>query len=442
MRRFLNICVFLNDNGGNKLATGGVRKSFRYVDQFMILYHSLIRYWSPFIDFHVNVFHSVDFDDEDEKKIRALKRVKLIKGPCDDSRLPYNSSLLCYGGGLKQHSSHRLILDVDMVANGWKDLDWNADYQASVWNSKAPESMIHYLENDMGVRNTVRLQGGALLIREEHCRNFVRALRPYKETLFKDYWNNKIPDKDIDMASHFGLEVSRSILLQKMYSKQSIFPKGFNVLGESKAVGAPLHHYAGTHFLKRLMIASPYLFTYHHVVPMLKTYMHYVSKQSSNRRQRLVHSGNFVKDFVTGFKIEPNNVMWIYNKHDKHIPNDMKCNYVGSNEINQQLNNAAELVVCEHVLSHSTKPWEICKDLTRISRRYVIVIARFEWRYLPLPVDCFRFTHDSMSSMFEEYVCDESWAYESLTPFRSDEHDTVDGTSHPRTRLIYVAAVS
>lgn len=63
-----------------------------------------------------------------------------------------------------------------------------------------------------------------------------------------------------------------------------------------------------------------------------------------------------------------------------------------------------DIVFSTSVFEHIKEPWKAAKECVRITKTggINVHITLFSWRYHPVPVDCFRYTHTGMKILFEQ----------------------------------------
>lgn len=66
--------------------------------------------------------------------------------------------------------------------------------------------------------------------------------------------------------------------------------------------------------------------------------------------------------------------------------------------------NSYDVVYSNNIFEHLTKPWDAGKESVRICKPNGLVIcyAPFSWRYHPVPIDAFRFSHTGMQILFTQ----------------------------------------
>ena len=243
----INIIVFCNPNYSNKNIINTIQKNIDIVSQFIYLYKSIKKNWTSF-DYRISLFHNknINFNDEDKKKLEKCD-IDIYTCEPDNPNLPYYCRCACLDYELKFTGSHRLILDCDMIAlknpNFDLNCDWQAMYAGSV-NLKDSELnyiikkynynfnknnyikknlFINYIKNKKNYKNLYPyFNGGAILIREEICKKFVKLWKPSLELSI---------DKNLSYnLRHISLQYSMSYSLFNLSCNWKPFEKGFNYL--------------------------------------------------------------------------------------------------------------------------------------------------------------------------------------------------------------------
>lgn len=70
----------------------------------------------------------------------------------------------------------------------------------------------------------------------------------------------------------------------------------------------------------------------------------------------------------------------------------------------QILENTYDIVFSNNVFEHLSNPWLAAKECIRITKKGGLNIHNtvFSWRYHPVPIDCFRYTHYGLKVLFEQ----------------------------------------
>ena len=66
-----------------------------------------------------------------------------------------------------------------------------------------------------------------------------------------------------------------------------------------------------------------------------------------------------------------------------------------------------DVILAVDVFEHLKEPWKASKEIIRLLKPegVVIVITVWSWRYHPVPVDYWRFSHDCLDFLFKELTC-------------------------------------
>ena len=66
--------------------------------------------------------------------------------------------------------------------------------------------------------------------------------------------------------------------------------------------------------------------------------------------------------------------------------------------------NTYDMVFSFDVFEHIKHPWKAARECVRITKPngLIITIAPFAWRYHPVPIDCFRYSHTGMKILFNQ----------------------------------------
>jgi len=105
-----------------------------------------------------------------------------------------------------------------------------------------------------------------------------------------------------------------------------------------------------------------------------------------------------MKEYASGCKY---NILQLsenkYNKHPDVIYGDI-C------DCPQIPDESYDIIFSYSVFEHIKEPWKAAKEMVRINKTGGINVhlTLFSWRYHPVPVDCFRFTHTGMKILFEQ----------------------------------------
>lgn len=67
---------------------------------------------------------------------------------------------------------------------------------------------------------------------------------------------------------------------------------------------------------------------------------------------------------------------------------------------------AFDLVLCGQCLEHVRRPWELVREMGRVTKKWVLYIAPCEWEFHPVPIDCWRIYPDGMEVLLEESGCE------------------------------------
>jgi len=69
----------------------------------------------------------------------------------------------------------------------------------------------------------------------------------------------------------------------------------------------------------------------------------------------------------------------------------------------QVANESYDIVYSRNVFEHLREPWKAAEECTRIVKRKGLLkhMAPFAWRYHPVPIDFYRYTHDGFKYLFE-----------------------------------------
>lgn len=61
-----------------------------------------------------------------------------------------------------------------------------------------------------------------------------------------------------------------------------------------------------------------------------------------------------------------------------------------------------DVVFSHNVFEHLREPWRAAEECVRLTKKGGLLIhsAPFSWRYHPVPVDCYRYTHDGLEYLF------------------------------------------
>lgn len=67
-------------------------------------------------------------------------------------------------------------------------------------------------------------------------------------------------------------------------------------------------------------------------------------------------------------------------------------------------NESYDIVFSNDVFEHLKEPWKAANEMVRITKKGGINlhVTLFAWRYHPVPIDCFRYTHTGMKALFEQ----------------------------------------
>jgi len=221
-----------------------VTKPIDIVSQFIILYSSIKKNWD--FDYRISLFYNKDmpFNETDFCRLSKLD-VDIFSIRSDYQNTPYMLRCNALTHKLENLSTHKLLLDCDMIAvNKPKfDLscDWQAQFAGSVINKKDYEYInkkfnynidlsnkivenlcSKYHKNGYNKRYFPHFNGGAILIRNSLCENFKSYTVPSYAISHDPNVSNNI--------KHIGVQYGASFSLIKTSSNWKPFDCGFNYL--------------------------------------------------------------------------------------------------------------------------------------------------------------------------------------------------------------------
>ena len=118
---------------------------------------------------------------------------------------------------------------------------------------------------------------------------------------------------------------------------------------------------------------------------------------------------------------------------------DLEDNEIPSNIIGDVTNlhdvfddNTFDIVFCADVFEHIKEPWKAAKEIERILKPNGIafIFTVWSWRYHPLPIDYWRFSHEALQYLFSnmetiESAFDTSLRREDIRGFWKNKKDSV-----------------
>ena len=281
---FVNIMVICNPNYNNKGKIGAVKKKYNnkklsYVEQFIVFYHSIKKNWT--LPYRINLLHSLNFSKKDRKILNSLD-INLIKVRPDDPNFKHICRWRCYVVPLKKPGTHRLLLDIDMIALKDPVFNYNLDIQVSVgetirfkkpmidfvckkYGYEIPKGKLqgcpfreYYLENKKDM--FPYLNNGAVLIKNSFIKKFAPHFKATVKLFKKEEWKTWKNYKNITrFHRHFSRQILLGIIVVNLTKKWDYFPKGFNYLGKVLSLNkfdinqVTLYHYLGTNGQKEAL---------------------------------------------------------------------------------------------------------------------------------------------------------------------------------------------
>jgi hypothetical protein len=252
----INIIVFINPNYENINIINTVKKNIDIVSQFIILYNSIKKNWNKF-EYRISIVHNIEFSDEDTINL-SFCDIDIYKVSPDFEELPFQNRCACLTTELKNVGTHRLVLDCDMIALNEPIFDLNCDWQAAfsasvdineiylayIIKKYNYKDIVHsnyikkkltktYYANPQCYKNLYPyFNGGAILIKEDLCNEFVKLWKPSIELGLAKYWD--MPGVIPQYILHIALQYSMSYALLTLSNNWKPFMPGFNYLIKSE----------------------------------------------------------------------------------------------------------------------------------------------------------------------------------------------------------------
>ena len=247
---------------------------------FLSWYVSLIRYHligHLITEYQFSYNKSYPFDGNDFRRLEQLP-IDIYDLSPDWPDLPYMLRCNALTYPLPYKSSHRLLLDCDMIALKNPSFDLSKDWQAMYAGSVLPAKYYEYINKSYGYNLALNdtfqgplfleymagkpfsnffphFNGGAFLIKEEFCAAFKSLTTPSYAISF---------DESVPLlVRHIGVQYGASFALCKMSRDWAPFEPGFNFLIGSmnpKDFGIPkisLIHYCGSRSFDLINQISP-----------------------------------------------------------------------------------------------------------------------------------------------------------------------------------------
>lgn len=261
----INITVPCSPNYDNKNIINTVKKDVDIVSQFVILYNSIKENWK--FEYRINLFYNkkTQFNDYDFAKLSKLD-IDIFAIEPDYEKTPYMLRCNALTHGLKNNSSHRLLLDCDTIALKDPSFDLSCDWQAMYANSVVDRKYFEYINTKFGynldLNNKItgklfnmytqsgdyenffpHFNGGAFLIREEYCEKF----KEYTTPSYQISHDLSVPHE----IRHIGVQYGASFALVKISNNWKPFDIGFNYLAKEQDIdkfgksNIKLLHYCG-----------------------------------------------------------------------------------------------------------------------------------------------------------------------------------------------------
>lgn len=277
MEPFVNITVFYSPNHAKQSRLSSFQKSIDLLDQLQGLVYSIRKNWHSF-DYDITVFHSskTPLNERDWEVLKVLE-VDTIEVEPDTPELPHYCRAACFDHPLEFPGTHRLVLDIDMVALAEPKLNFDVDFQAmfnpsigyrrdvfykvyawmsqklgmkpvhadpsKTWDFNFPAHKVYH-ETGKWDRNRFfpYFNGGAVLIKDNKAKELTKLWRPTIYLASGKDWMFKNPN----MAA----ERTLSAALVTVADSWEPFPPGFNSLHRlvpTDPYPVSLFHYCG-HF--------------------------------------------------------------------------------------------------------------------------------------------------------------------------------------------------
>lgn len=271
---FVNIMVMCTPNYKRKNIVGAVNKPISIVDQFIVLYNSIIKNWT--FDYRISLLHTLNFNESDLNKLENLD-IDMFKVNPDIPEYPalkFACRGKCYSIETKIKGTHRLVLDCDMIALKNPDFNYETDFQAMYCGStiSIKPAQIRYVCERFGFElPKEKFNGNSKLFEVYHMTN-KKVLYPYfnngcifvKEEIASQIENIWVPTLILKQSNewdnipkhlrnpHFIGQFTMALTLLKLSENWEPLPKGCNYLGKVLDINKfgqeniSLYHYCGT----------------------------------------------------------------------------------------------------------------------------------------------------------------------------------------------------
>lgn len=239
----INIIIACTPNYENKQIINTIKKEIDVVTQFVMLYNSIKDNWK--FDYRINLFYNKDipFNEHDHELLESLD-IDMYAVEPDWKTLPYAVRFNGSIHPLKNPSTHRLLLDCDMIALSEPTFDLSCDWQAMYAKTTFDAKYCEYINQKFGYNiplsyktnkemffeyNIMRkpyeelfphFNGGAFLVREELCEKFKESTSPSYDLAH----DTNVPHH----IRHMGVQYGASYALIKMSKNWKPFEPGFN----------------------------------------------------------------------------------------------------------------------------------------------------------------------------------------------------------------------
>ena len=248
---FVNIIVMCNQNYENDNRIGTIKRTLSPLKQFIVLYRSIKKNWN--FPYRISVVHTIDFRGNDMDIIKSLD-VDIFKVDPDMpgyKEFQHRCKCGCLCIEPKNIGTHRLILDIDMIALKNPNFDYDVDFQAMYAGPIVyDDDTVKYICNRFGydyikIPKNIRFlciayhlnnkkdlyphfNGGAILIKENLTKKLAELFRPSLILGIRKGWKdyNKVQHSHIHYSGQFCMSLS----LITLSKKWKPFEPGFNYL--------------------------------------------------------------------------------------------------------------------------------------------------------------------------------------------------------------------
>ena len=298
---FVNIFVFCNQRTqteNRKLRPTHKYNKISHLEQFLVLYHSIKKNWT--FPHRISLCHSVDFSENNLDALLELELdlfkvepdIAIYDGSAtltDSYSIPYTKycRAACFYVVPKVAGTHRLVLDVDMIALKNPVFDYNVDFQAMYsrkippytnqqikticdrfsfrYRDYTPEPLLaKYIAGKTNIQPY--FNGGAILIKESLSKLFGELWRPSLITpLLKELWGNS------SRLAYLSSELTLSLALLTISQNWKPFELGFNYWKQTWEI--PKENISLYHYISGPTYAQRHFNSYFNVVEKLRTKM-------------------------------------------------------------------------------------------------------------------------------------------------------------------------